>query len=301
MAITTYTELQSAISNELEGRTDLTSRITEFIALAEDDIALDTRIRTRAQETQGLLIWKADVAVEASEVGGTANAITFTPATAATEYAYADSYTFVAEDTNTAAVTVNISSLGSRDVEKIYGGTKEALAANDIREGGSYRLYYDGSDFLVSPQAGALIPSNFLGIRANRLDSSSSKRMNFLSPHSFWQQAEQLSTGTPRMFTIEGDWALAGPKPDSTVQHQLDYWRRFTAFATGTDTNWLLTNARGLYLFRSLIHAANFIGEEDAAIKWAAMYDDIADNLKKANEFQQYPAGSYIRPSGSTP
>jgi hypothetical protein len=47
MAISTYTELQTACANWLD-RSDLTSRIPEFIALAEDTI--NKRLRIRAME-----------------------------------------------------------------------------------------------------------------------------------------------------------------------------------------------------------------------------------------------------------
>ena len=49
MAISTYTELQSACANWLD-RSDLTSRIPEFIALAED--TLNKRLRIRGMENR---------------------------------------------------------------------------------------------------------------------------------------------------------------------------------------------------------------------------------------------------------
>lgn len=49
MAISTYTELQTAVENWLD-RDDLDSRIPEFIALAEDTI--NKRLRIRAMETR---------------------------------------------------------------------------------------------------------------------------------------------------------------------------------------------------------------------------------------------------------
>lgn len=49
MAISTYAELQTAVSNWLD-RSDLTSRIPEFIALCED--SLNKRLRIRAMENR---------------------------------------------------------------------------------------------------------------------------------------------------------------------------------------------------------------------------------------------------------
>ena len=55
MAITTYSELKTAVANWIN-RTDLTSRIPEFIALAETRI--NRRLRIRAMET----VYNADTA-----------------------------------------------------------------------------------------------------------------------------------------------------------------------------------------------------------------------------------------------
>lgn len=52
MAITTYAELQTAVANWLD-RTDLTSRIVEFITLGE--AKLNRELRTRTMETNGPL------------------------------------------------------------------------------------------------------------------------------------------------------------------------------------------------------------------------------------------------------
>lgn len=59
MSITNYGELKTAVANWLE-RSDLTSRIPEFIALAEDRIALDLRVR--AMETSADLTINAQTA-----------------------------------------------------------------------------------------------------------------------------------------------------------------------------------------------------------------------------------------------
>lgn len=54
MAITTYSELKTAVANWLD-RTDLTSRIPEFIALAEADIRIDVRCRAMEALASGTL------------------------------------------------------------------------------------------------------------------------------------------------------------------------------------------------------------------------------------------------------
>lgn len=55
MAISTYAELQTAVSNWLD-RSDLTNRIPEFIALAESRIARKLRIREMETESDVTLV-----------------------------------------------------------------------------------------------------------------------------------------------------------------------------------------------------------------------------------------------------
>lgn len=83
-------------------------------------------------------------------VGGTADAITLSPSPAITAYAAGQRFTFVAASDNTsAAVTVNVSGVGTKSVKRSGGG---ALAAGDIASGALYTVVYDGTNFqLYSP------------------------------------------------------------------------------------------------------------------------------------------------------
>jgi hypothetical protein len=81
-----------------------------------------------------------------STVGGTANAITLNVSPAIGAYVAGQTFRFVALATNTTATTVNISSLGARDITK--NGTT-ILAAGDIRAGALVTITYDGTEFLL--------------------------------------------------------------------------------------------------------------------------------------------------------
>lgn len=81
---------------------------------------------------------------------GTANAQTLTPN--ATHAAYYDGMTFTfragAGLTNTGATTINVASIGARNVFKANpsAGTMTALEAGDIIAGGVYRIVYDNAN-----------------------------------------------------------------------------------------------------------------------------------------------------------
>ena len=77
-------------------------------------------------------------------VGGTADAVTLSPAPAVTAYAAGQAFSFIASGDNTGAVTVNVSGLGAKALTK---DVATALSAGDIASGAVIRVQYDGTQF----------------------------------------------------------------------------------------------------------------------------------------------------------
>jgi hypothetical protein len=106
---------------------------------------------------------------------------TLTPAIAA--YATGNLFSFVAANTNTGAVTINLNGLGAKSITK--SGTT-ALVANDIVSGRLYLIEYDGTRFqLLNPStfsASGIVPpaSGGTGI-ANNAASTLTISGNFAS------------------------------------------------------------------------------------------------------------------------
>ena len=200
MAITNFGELKSAVANWLE-RDDLTDRIPEFIAMAEDTIAQDKRLRIRPMETT--------------------------------------------------------------------------------------------TDLTISSRTTAL-PSGFIGARRLYLDGTPLKRVEFLPPEQFWIRNLATQTGLPKYFTIEGENLTVGPAPDSTYTGKLLYYQRFTALSGDTDTNWLLTNARGVMLFASLLESAPYLGDDQRTLLWSARYDDLVEKVHEANKRDRYTGAPLV-------
>jgi hypothetical protein len=81
-----------------------------------------------------------------ASVAGT-DTITASTSPVTTAYANGQTYRFVAANTNTGAVTVNINGLGAKAITK-NGAT--ALAAGDIVANTAYSIYYDGTQFQLT-------------------------------------------------------------------------------------------------------------------------------------------------------
>ncbi|GAA2888203.1 hypothetical protein GGQ99_004808 [Aminobacter niigataensis] len=75
--------------------------------------------------------------------GGSANALTLTPAVALTAYTDLDVITFEASADNSGATTLNVSGVGAKAIRKIVAGADVALAAGDILDGSRYTANYD--------------------------------------------------------------------------------------------------------------------------------------------------------------
>lgn len=87
-----------------------------------------------------------------STVGGTANAISLSPAVAITSYTTGSRFSFVATTANTSTVTVAISGLSAKDIRK--GASLTPLSAGDIIAGAIYEITYNGTYFILTKGPG---------------------------------------------------------------------------------------------------------------------------------------------------
>jgi len=194
VAITDYGELKTAVADWLQ-RDDLTAAIPDFIALAEDRIRQDERLRIRPMEAT------ADLTVSAQEVA---------------------------------------------------------------------------------------LPTRFVSARRIYLDGTPLKRLEFLAPENFWIRNLATQTGTPKFFTIEGENFVFGPAPDTTYTGKLLYYQSFAALSSDPDTNWILTNARGLLLYGALIEASPYLQDDPRALTWATLWDDLVNKVHDADMRDRY-------------
>lgn len=196
MAITTFSELKLAVANWL-GREELTTRIPEFVALAEDRIALDLRIQ--AMET--------------------------------------------------------------------------------------------AADLTISTQRVAF-PTGFLEQIRLYLSLSADKKVEFFTPSVFWERNAVNESGQPDIYTIEGQEFVFAPSPSISYTGKLLYYKRFTALSAASDTNWILSNARGLYLYGTLLEAYTFLEDDAGQLKYAAMFDQLMDRVNAADKKGRVPKGA---------
>lgn len=86
--------------------------------------------------------------------GGSSNAYTYTPVNTSYPIAYntGDDYCFIANFANTGAATINVNSLGAKNIYKIGSSGVTALTGGEIQIGQPVLETYDGTEFVMLSQ-----------------------------------------------------------------------------------------------------------------------------------------------------
>lgn len=87
--------------------------------------------------------------IYSATVGGTANAVTLTPAPPITALLAGQSFRFIVGTSNTATATVAVSGLTATAIKKSIDGALVALVANDMVAATTADLLYDGTQFVL--------------------------------------------------------------------------------------------------------------------------------------------------------
>ena len=100
-------------------------------------------------------------------------------------------------------------------------------------------------------------------------------------------------SGAPRYYTRSGDELGILPPPDGTYTLELIYWRAVPALAVAS-TNFLLTLAPDLYLYRSVLEGAQFVQDGDLIARVGPMYDRAMTQIQRDDKRRQF-GGSNLR------
>ena len=153
------------------------------------------------------------------------------------------------------------------------------------------RAMETNSDITISAQTAAL-PTGF--VRQRRIYINTDNRsLDFYPSADFWIRAGSNEIGEPSIYTVEGDNFVFGPYPSSgSYTAKVLYYKKFDALSSDSDTNWLLTNARGLLLYGALVEASPYLEDDSRTMTWAALYEDLLERVMKADRRDRYPDGA---------
>lgn len=100
-------------------------------------------------------------------------------------------------------------------------------------------------------------------------------------------------TGRPLQMAPRGSSLVLYPTPDAVYIVRLVYFQRYT-LASDSDTNWLLTNHPGLYLYAALAEAEPYLMDDARAAVWEAKYQQERDGLRAADQTARF-SGATLR------
>lgn len=133
------------------------------------------------------------------------------------------------------------------------------------------------------------LPASLLSLRHVDVQSTPIVELEYRTPRQM-AQLDLNSTGKPKFYTMVGQQIQVYPSPDQSYTANITYVSAYTAFSNDADVNYLLTNYPGVYLYGSLLEAALFIEDDEAAQKWAAGYQGQVELVERAEQKMRYPS-----------
>jgi hypothetical protein len=129
-------------------------------------------------------------------------------------------------------------------------------------------------------------PTRYLeAIRFQVSNGSTSWSLDYITPVQYARESN--NTGYPSYYTYLNNTIVVDG--DSSVSYTLDYYQSLDLFTTDSDTNWILTNAPGIYLYASLLEAEPFLRDDNRLQIWHGMLRSAASALNRSTNKQVGP------------
>lgn len=138
------------------------------------------------------------------------------------------------------------------------------------------------------------LPTGAIEIINIQLNTNPKVSLDYLTPEQIDQRDMGSSTGKPLAYSIVGDKFQFAPSPDAAYTGEIVYLKKYTAFSSDADTNWLLTNHPFLYLYGSLVKANEFIKDTEEATRNMVLYDALANRINQTEQRKRF-SGSKLR------
>jgi len=146
---------------------------------------------------------------------------------------------------------------------------------------------------LVAGTATLSLPADCSQIENVYLSLDPRGALQYVTPQQLVARRDASVGGQPRVYTSIGAVLQFAPIPDAAYAYVLSYYATLPALSVA-DTNWLLQHAPGVYLYGSLVEAALYTQDDQAALKWEALYRRATSGVVLADE-QGKPSGSVLR------
>jgi hypothetical protein len=139
------------------------------------------------------------------------------------------------------------------------------------------------------------LPADFWGFKSGPyIDGSPDTILTRLTPGDLRATYPAATTGTPAHFAVEGENILFGPTPSSAVAIKGTYYAVIAPLASGTATNWLLTDHPDLYLAGALHYAWRYCQFKEEANEQLALMQAFIEDINKAGRRRSVNSGPLV-------
>lgn len=146
----------------------------------------------------------------------------------------------------------------------------------------------------VAATQGVTLPADWLEFENVSVATSIERQLTYVNiEHLDSRFPSGSSSGTPAVYTIEGDSILFGPVPDAVYTINIIYYARFPSLITDS-TNWLMTNHPNIYLFAVLIEAFFYTQDAEQIARYTQRYNEGLEQLQ-AQDDRATHSGSALR------
>lgn len=131
------------------------------------------------------------------------------------------------------------------------------------------------------------LPANFLEFKALvYADDATPIRIGSLEQ--VLSDRASISGYRPKFCMVTGDAIQFGPSADSSYAINAAYYAKFDALSGDSDTNWLLTNHPGVYLWAACSEAAPWMLNDERVVVWETKYAQDVQALKDADKASEF-------------
>jgi hypothetical protein len=171
----------------------------------------------------------------------------------------------------------------------LYGSDHPQFPSEPVR----IRCMETSADIITDAQAKPL-PAGYMGMRRVYLDLSPVGPLNYLPPMDFWAKYVSSTNQQPSAYTIEGDNIVFGPIPDSAYTAKCLYWKAPALPAADTDTNWIMSNVPGAYLYGALLEACLVMQDDEQAAKYGPLFAGAIGGLIRSDKRDRFSGAPLV-------
>lgn len=137
-------------------------------------------------------------------------------------------------------------------------------------------------------------PAGWLETQRLYISGTPRQMLEFVSPFQAEEMFQGDGAGRTLAYTIEGTNFRFFPVGGTGGTGKILYYQRFDALSADDDTNFVLTNFPGVYLFGALTWSAAFIQDDERIALWKGAYETQLRLCEEADQRARY-SGSPIR------